>query len=166
MAVTAPVCNTTVFAPDPGPHSPGGFRMIPANATLEQAIRIINDNFSAKKQTDEFNRQLAKDLAKPSPSKTGGLPQTTGFSTIRRAAQKEVSMLKFHEVAIVRKKIKVYNPEDKQQYVIDDRVKALVMTDDRTGATWTYADAEAGKGVSAGNEQTTISAPGATISDD
>jgi hypothetical protein len=38
--------------------------------------------------------------------------------------------------------------------VIDDRVKALVMKDQRTGALWTWQDKSAGRGVQAGTEET------------
>jgi hypothetical protein len=115
--------------------------MLPPNATLQDVIAAHNNNFSGRTQDAEASRQLAKDLKKPA-------------SQIRAAAKKETGQLRFTQMSIVRQKIKVENPQDKEQWVIDDRVKALVMKDQRTGALWTWQDKSAGKGVQAGTEET------------
>ncbi len=43
--VDTPFCNVTVATPPGDPHSAVGFRSIPPNSTLAQAIQIINNNF-------------------------------------------------------------------------------------------------------------------------
>lgn len=151
MAVAAPFCNVTIFTPSPGPTSPNGFRMLSPNATLPQVIDAFNNNFSPSAQDREFERQLGMDIARGTGSRTGGF--TAKPSQVGKAAQKEISKLKFLEKSIVRKKMKVTNPENKAQYIIDDRVVAMVMRDERTGALWIFEDKKAAKGVSAGSEE-------------
>ena len=145
MAASAPFCNVTVFAPPPGPQSPVGLRPIPPNATLADVIRITNENLSPTRQQQEFDRNLRNDILRPS---SGVKP-----SQVRVAASKEVGRLRFTQMSIVRQKIKVENPKDKEQWVIDDRVKALTMHDQKTGANWVWQDANAGRGVQAGSEE-------------
>lgn len=156
MVATAPFCNVTISTPAPNPVAPIGFRLIPAGTPLDQAIRIINDNFSPRTQQREFERMLRDDINRPAGAKTTGFK--TNPSQVRRAAQDEISKLRFAETAIVRKKMKVSNPKDKDQWIIDDRVVNLVMTDRRTKATWIFTDKSAAKGVAAGNEEATQSA--------
>jgi hypothetical protein len=132
----APFCNVTVFTPSPSATSPTGFRTLSSTATLQDVINAFNDNFSSNKQTTEATRQL-----------------TNNESQIRTTVRQEIGKLRFTQMSIVRKKIKVENPKDKEQWVIDNRVLALVMKDRETGALWTWQDNSAGKGVSAGNEQ-------------
>jgi hypothetical protein len=143
MVAFAPFCNVTVFTPPPGSTSPTGFRTLSPTASLQDVIGAFNNNFSPQRQQTEFDRMLQDDLNKPSSS-----------SRIRSAARKETGQLRFTQASIVRQKIKVENPQDKEQWVIDDRVKALVMKDRRTGATWVWVDKNAGKGVQAGSEET------------
>lgn len=42
----APFCNVEIARPPGKPQSPTGLTPIPANASLQQAIRIINNNFN------------------------------------------------------------------------------------------------------------------------
>jgi hypothetical protein len=135
--------------------------MIPANATLADVIRIVNENFSPKKQAAEFARQLSDDLAgggfntRPTSFKTQGGQK----GQIPKDTNDRLGQLLFMQKSIVRKKIKVSNPSDKDQYVIDDRVVSMVMTDRKTGATWVWQDKGAGQGGEApgGSEETTNS---------
>lgn len=133
--------------------------MLSANASLQDVIGAFNNNFSPQAQQDEFNRQLAHDIGdgggfNTRPSKTDKTPPKPSQKQIPKATKKEIAKLRFTQYSIVRQKIKVENPKDKEQWVIDDRVKALVMKDRLTGATWTWQDASAGKGVQAGTEET------------
>lgn len=158
MTAPAPYCNTTVVTPFARPTSPVGFRTIPSRTTLEDLIKILNDNFSEKKQQEEFDRRLNNDIKKPSGDKLKSKPG----SQSRDAARDEISKLDFRETAIVRKKIKVFNPQDEDMWIIDDRIVSLVMKDKRTGAQWVFSDPQAAAGVAAGNEESNTSAGGSS----
>jgi hypothetical protein len=134
VAATAPFCNVTVFAPPPGPSSPKGFRQLGPNSSMADVINTVNNNSSAQ---DLFNKLLQKFM-----------------DEMNTRIKNEMKKLRFVQTSIVRQKIKVENPQDRSQWVIDDRVKAMVMTDSRTGATWVWQDANAGRGVQAGTEET------------
>jgi hypothetical protein len=141
--------------------SPTGFRFLSANATLADVISAFNNNFSEQVQADEFDRQLKARLSPlpqpqvrfkaSSPSKQSPKKKPTDLEDF---VKRQIGRLRFTQVSIVRKKIKVENPRDGNQWVVDDRVKALVMRDNRTGAQWTWQDSNAGRGISAGNEET------------
>ena len=151
MAATAPVCNVTVTVPAANPTVPKGFRILPPNATLADVIAAFNHNFSPQTQFEEFNRQLANDLTpttsfKIAPSK----------SQIPKMIDDKIKRINFIEKAIVRKKIKVENPKDKEQWIIDDRVISLVMLD-RSGATWVWKDNKSAGATGEGNPEGTLS---------
>jgi hypothetical protein len=116
-------------------------------------ISAFNNNFSPQAQQDEFNRQLDHDIN--GGSRATNTRMKPSQQQVPKSGRKEVGKLRFEQVAIVRQKIKVENPKDKQQWVIDDRVKSLVMLDKKTGALWVWQDKSAGKGVQAGTEETT-----------
>lgn len=42
----APFCNVEIAKPTATPHSPKGLQPIPPNATLQQVIHIVNNNFN------------------------------------------------------------------------------------------------------------------------
>jgi hypothetical protein len=167
VAVTAPFCNVTVLPPAGQPFSPGGFRMLSSTASLQDVISAFNNNFSPQRQQDEFNRQLRHDIEGPesgqSRVQTSQIRGQQGQQRQQQSSQKQIpkavndgiGKIRFTQMSIVRQKIKVENPKDKDQWVIDDRVKALVMKDAKTGAMWTWQDKSAGKGVRAGTEETT-----------
>lgn len=155
MAVTAPFCNVTVFTPAPAPVTPHGYKLIPARATLEQVINILNQNFSPTTQVQVFNQLIVNDITgrtgapgKPGQAGKAGQRGQPGKmpdpSVLRRMIRQEIGKVDFKQAAIVRKKVKVTNPEDKEQYVIDDRVVSLVFRDS-SGARWTFRDPEAEK---------------------
>jgi hypothetical protein len=156
VAVSAPFCNVTVFAPPPGPLSPHGFRLLSPNATLQDVISAFNNNFSPQAQQDEFNRQLRHDLEGPTnvAPKKGSAAQKPSQRQIPKKVDDKIGKIRFRQIAIVRKKIRVENPDDHDQYVIDNRVVSMVMRD-KSGALWTFEDKQAAKGISAGNEEST-----------
>jgi len=141
VAATAPFCNVTVVQPPPGPTSPRGFRTLSHNASLQDVINIFNYNFSPQMMVDNFLRNLRADL-------------NNVQGNIRTAVRQEIGQVHMVQTAIVRQKIKVVNPQDPEQWVIDDRIKAMTMTDNKTGANWIWQDANAGAGVQAGTEET------------
>lgn len=164
MAVTAPVCNTTVFSPAPQPVTPHGYKLVPSNATLEQVINIVNQNFSPTTQVQVFQQLVFNDISgqtgmpgRPGQAGARGSAGARGQagqrgqpgkpvdpSVIRQMVRQEIGKVNMQQFAIVRKKVKVTNPEDKEQYVMDDRVVSLVMRD-ATGARWTFKDPDAEK---------------------
>ena len=152
MAATAPVCNVTVTSPAADPTAPKGFRILPPNATLQDVISAFNYNFSPQVQDAEFNRRLAQDLGMPTTS----FRIAPSRNQIPKAMDDRIKRINFVEKAIVRKKIKVENPKDKEQWIIDDRVVSLVMLD-KTGATWVWKDTKTGDANGQGNPDTTIS---------
>lgn len=150
MAAPAPFCNVTVFTPEPNPSGPKGFRVIPPGATLQQVIDIVNQNFSPQAQAAEFDRQVARDLRLPLPT---GFRVVPSKGQIPKAIDDKIKIIHFTQKAIVRRKFRVTNPEDQSQYVIDDRVVSMVMTD-KSGATWTWQDKNVGQnGEPVGNEE-------------
>lgn len=152
MAATAPVCNTTVFTPAPQPVTPHGYKLIPAKATLEQAINIINQNFSPTTQVQVFQQLVFNDIngqtgrtgATGARGATGQPGKPVDPSAIGKAIREALGKVNFKQVSVKRAKVKVTNPEDKEQYVMDDRVVSLVLRD-ASGATWTFSDPEAEK---------------------
>jgi hypothetical protein len=162
VAVSAPFCNVTVLPPAGQPFSPSGFRTLSPTASLQDVISAFNNNFSSQTQQDEFNRQLRHDIegdesgqSRSQTRQSRVQQQQQSQRQVPKAIKDQLSKLRFTQMSIVRQKIKVENPKDKDQWVIDDRVKALVMKDAKTGAMWTWQDKSAGKGVRAGTEETT-----------
>jgi len=155
VAVTAPVCNTTVFTPAPQPVTPHGYKLVPAKATLEQVINIINQNFSPTTQVQVFQQLVFNDIngatgrtgatgARGQAGSRGQPGKPVDPSAINEAIRRALGKVNFKQVSVKRVKMKVTNPEDKEQYVIDDRVVTLTMRD-ASGATWTFSDPEAEK---------------------
>lgn len=109
---SAPLCNITVQTPGAEPAKPKGFQNIPANASLQQAIQIINSNFiklapSINQFFEQFNNVF------------GG-----GNWTENKAAR-------------VTQKVTV---TDKQSgaFIEFSQINRVVMEDSNTGATWTW----------------------------
>lgn len=138
MPATAPVCNVTVTAPAPDPGAPKGFRLLSPTATMQDVINAVNSNTKAMQQA--FNDMLATAMD------NGLFPKTTyqikpgQKGALGDEMDRRMGKLAFIEKDIKREKIRVENPEDSEDFIVDDRVKRLIMTDTRTGAQWVFAD--------------------------
>lgn len=56
----APYCNVTVATPPAKPASPKGIQPIPPNATQQQMVNIINNNFNQLIKGDYIENKAAR----------------------------------------------------------------------------------------------------------
>ena len=109
----APLCNITVVTPGAKPAKPVGFKRIPTNATLQQAINIINTNFvTLGPQINQFFNQFQTSLDGGNWSEIPGSRVTV--------------------------KVKVTDPQS-GAFIEFSQINRVVMEDKQTGATWTWS---------------------------
>lgn len=126
----APFCNVTVkkIQGNPGAavkrnnQAGGGATAIPANSSLPQAIRIINNNFNT----------LIQQFGRPFPSPSEPNSGTSGLKDVTKPTWGEVRS------ARQTKKVRVENPEDPDQFVDIEQIEGLTMKNAKTGETWKW----------------------------
>lgn len=123
----APICHVPVPTPI---DQPGGIQnpSIPIATDLQSAIAAIN-----------AMRMILMRIANLQPRFDGS--SNGRGSGIRKPSKQEPKKKvgRWNEVSRVTKKEKVYNPEDKEQFVEVERMNRLVMRDSITGEEWIWS---------------------------
>lgn len=120
--MSAPVCpDPRIFPPEQQPDT-RQFPSIPPAHNLSSALAAIN-----------AMRQLLDYLLNRQPQNNNGGGNT---GQAKKGAQG-----KYSEVPGARKtqKVRVYNPNDKSQFVDVEQIVGLTMRDNKTGETWTWS---------------------------
>lgn len=129
MAAPAPFCNVEVakVPGNPGDAKRRGagagtaVKNIPAGATLQQAIRIMNENF--QQIINNFGPSF------PTPANPNPFNQNQNVSPGKQDWN-EVT----RKVAVVR----VFNESDRTQFVDVEQINGLTMKNKKTGETWVW----------------------------
>lgn len=112
----APVCN----------NAPPGAAVQPDPKTLP-TIPVANDLQSAINAINAIRRILQTTLYQPPP--VGGI---TGFKVQQGRGFSEVRQRR------VTRRIRIYNPNDRSQWVDVNQIVGMVMADPITGQTWSW----------------------------
>jgi hypothetical protein len=123
--MTAPTCliQPTIKIEQPDPRTAPS---IPRAHDLDSAIRAIN---AIADYLRWLNNMLSQNNHRPNPSGGGG-------STNSKKNSNKVG--KYTEVSRSTKTVRIYNPNDKSQYVDVEQIYALNFQDNKTGETWTW----------------------------
>lgn len=123
----APICHVPVPTPI---DQPGGVQnpSIPIATDLQSALAAIN-----------AMRMILMRLANLQPRFDGSGQGRGGRIGGGGGNNKNKKPGRWNEVSRVTKKEKVYNPDDKEQFVEVERMNRLVMQDSITGEQWIWS---------------------------
>ena len=107
------------------PGLPGPVQVTPGNipGTLDQFAAMLN-----------AMRMMLLQLAGQTPQK----PTDNGGTTNNVVPKKSDEKSRWAEESRTTEQVKVYNPDDKSQYITVERINKLTMKDAVTGQTWTW----------------------------
>lgn len=117
--MAAPICriapDTTVDQPDP---------------VLLPTIPVPAPNWDAMMATVSALKHTVEQLAGQRPVQNGGSNKSGN------KGNKKNQTNRFNEINRVTTQVRVYNPNDKSQYVDIDQINQLTLQDKVTGETW------------------------------
>ena len=124
---TAPICHVPVTTPI---EQPGGVQnpFIPIATDLQSALAAIN-----------AMRMILMRIANLQPRFDGSGSGGRGRVQQPSKQQKNPKPGRWNEINRVTKKEKVYNPEDREQFVEVERMNRLVMEDSITKEQWIWS---------------------------
>lgn len=131
---TAPVCNVEPVI-EPGQPPASKFPPIPVASDLASALAAIN---AMRQILMNLTGQLG---VTNRGGGNGGGGRGGGGTTI---PPKQPKLGRWVQKSITRKTVRIYNPQDKTQFIDVSRVANLTMKDTITGEEWVYAGTDLG----------------------
>ena len=111
----APVCNNAPLVPQDQPQ-PKTLPTVPEATDLQSALTAIN-----------AIRRILQTITHQPPQRPGGISK---FKPSQQRGFQEIKQRRVY------KRVRVYNPQDKSQYVDVQQIVSMTMADPATGQIW------------------------------